>query len=631
MHDDNDKELGMGRPIARRDFIHGVAAGAGALGVSGLMPSAALAGTAPLPIIPPGDYPPAATGLRGQYPGSFEMAHAARDGQIPEDVSGEDTDQPYDLVIVGGGISGLSAAHFYRKALGDDRRILILDNHDDFGGHAKRNEFSHKGRTYLSYGGTMSIETPFPYSYTAKTLIREIGIDVAAYGRYLHEEQYQGLGRGYFFDKEHFRADRLVVAPPGQANWQSLFSTAPLSPAGRDDLIRLHVEKRDYLPGMSPDEKAALLKTISYQDFLTRHAGALPEVLPFFAGRGFRNNMRMDCCPAYTAAKLGAPGFQGMEIGGGPAFHSDYEFHFPDGNATIARLLVNRLIPDAFDGQFDAEGIVAQRVRYDRLDNPANPTRIRLSSMVIKVEHEGDPKNARAVSLIYVRGGKRYRVRGAHVVMACFNNILPFIVKDMPEDQKTALRYPSKVPMLYTNVLVRNWEAWKKLKVRSIYASNAYHPNMSLDIPVSMGAYRFPDNPAEPIVVHMVRNPNSPGLPRRDQNRAGRAEMLATPFSDIERAIRSDMGRQLGGGGFDPARDILAITANRWPHGYAYTYDSIGDPDMPDNERPHVLGRRPFGRITIANADAGASAFTNVAIDQAERAIGETLISMGLT
>jgi spermidine dehydrogenase len=635
MSDDTDASLGMGRSIARRDFICGVAASAvgGALGLSS--PATAVTNTAGgrIPLVPPGDYPPTATGLRGQYEGSFEMAHAARDGKFSGDVTAQETGETYDLVIVGGGISGLSAAHFFRSALGDDRKILILDNHDDFGGHAKRNEFHHQGRMYLGYGGTMSIEAPFPYSYIAKALIRELGIDVSRYSQFLDGDVYKDLGSGTFFDKEHFAGDRLVVTPDGsRPDWAAFFNAAPLTASVRTDLIRIHTENRDYLPGLTPDEKASALKRMSYQDFLFRHAGMLQSSLPFFLGLNFRNNMRVDTCPAFRAAKSGAAGFQGMQIGGAPAYPEQTDFHFPDGNATIARLLVNRLVPAAFGGSiFSPAEIITQRVNYQALDLPASPTRIRLDSMAIRVEHIGSAQNAEGVRVVYIRQGNPMQVKATSVILACFNNIIPFMVPTLPREQKTALHYASKVPMIYTNVLIRNWEAWKKLKVSSIHSPTAYHTDMFLDIPVSMGRYKFPNDPAQPIVVHLEGNPNSPGLPRRDQNRAGRAQMLAMPFEVIERDIRSHMGRALSAGGFDPARDILAITANRWPHGYAYTYDSVGDPEMPDDERPHIIGRRHFGRIAIANADSGAAAYTNVAIDQAHRAVQETLISIGMT
>jgi spermidine dehydrogenase len=628
--------LGKGDGVKRRDFMGGIAlTGALALatraGEARAVPQGAApaAGGGALP--DPASYPPVRTGLRGQHEGSFEAAHAARDGQVPAQLEAQPTGEHYDLIIVGGGISGLSAAHFYRAALGHDRRILILDNHDDFGGHAKRNEFHHQGRTILSYGGTMSIETPFPYSYVSKALLAELGIDLSTYPRYEQHHTYDGLTRGVFFDKEHFGAD-AVVPGRGSRPWQDFFGQAPLTPAVRASLIRLHVEKVDYLPAMDAEAKAKFLRTISYQTFLLEHARLDPAALPYFLGEGYRNHMRVDTVPAFMAFRAGAPGFQGMEIA--HQIKADAtEFHWPDGNATIARLLVSRLVPGVFPQGQTHEGIVMARADYSRLDLPANPTRIRLNSIVLRAEHLGQPDLAtdRAVRVVYTKGGQNHEVTGANVILACFNNIIPFIVPTLPAEQKTALTYASKVPLLYTNVLIRNWQAWKRLGVSSIHAPNGYHQSMMLDIPMAIGGYASARSPDEAVVVHMIRNFNSPGLPRRDQNKAGRAEVQATPFETIEQEIRSQMDRMLGKAGFRSRDDILAITVNRWPHGYAYTYDSLGDPAMPDAERPHVIGRRPFGRISIANADSGASAFTNVAIDQAHRAVEECLVSRGLT
>lgn len=634
MGEEEARRLGLDQPIARRDFIQGMAVatavGAMPVAASGQVSAAARAGLAP----DAASYPPLRTGLRGQYPGSFEVAHLARDGGFAGPVAAEDTGEHYDLVVVGGGISGLSAAWFYRKALGPDVRVLVLDNHDDFGGHAKRNEFRHEGRTILAYGGTMSIETPFPYSHSSKALLADLGVVPSMYARYDRSAQvYAGLGQGAFFDKEHFGADR-TVAGMNRRPWTEFFAAAPLSPAVRADLTRLYTEKVDYLPALAPEAKVAALQHMSYADFLLKHARLLPESLPWFAGMAFRNNMRVDTCPAYTAARGGrSPGFAGMALPH-PIEAEAEHFHFPDGNASIARLLVNRLVPGVFGpAALDQETIVRAPADYAALDRPDNATRVRLGSMAIRVEHLGTPTilTEKAVRVVYVQDGKPRSVTGANVILACFNNIIPHIVPELPEEQKAALRYPSKVPMQYTNVLLRDWKAWKALGVRSISAPNGYHTSASLDTAMAIGGYASAMDPSEPVVVHMVRNPNQPGLPRKDQNRAGRADMLATPFETIEREIRAQLQRMLGAGGFDARRDILAITVNRWPHGYAYTYDTLGDPDMPDAQRPHVIGRRPSGRIAIANADAGAAAFTNVAIDEAERAVQECLVSRGLT
>jgi spermidine dehydrogenase len=620
--------------IARRDFMGGIAgASIAALAIraaeAGAQTAPPLAGgSAPDPAV----YPPVRTGLRGQHPGSFEIAHQARDGGFAGPVAAEPTGEQYDLIVVGGGISGLSAAHFYRNALGQDRKILILDNHDDFGGHAKRNEFHAGARTVLSYGGTMSIETPFPYSYVAKGLLAELGVVPRTYEKYARPDTYKGLQTSIFFDKEHFLADKVV---PGYRKRPAaaFFADAPLTPAVRADLIRIHTEKVDYLPDLDPAGKARALKKMSYQDFLTKHAGLRADSLPFFLGQGYRNNMRVDTCPAYMAFKSNAPGFQGMEIARQIEAEAEH-FHFPDGNASIARLLVSRLVPGVFPaGKLDQESIVMAPADYTKLDVAANPTRIRLSSIVIRTEHIGSPDalTERAVRVVYAKGGKTYEVTGANVILACFNNIIPYIVPSLPEAQKTALKYPSKVPLLYTNVLIRNWQAWQKLGIYMMAAPNGYHQWATLDIPMAIGGYQSAATPDQPVVIHMVRNPNMPGLPRRDQNRMGRLDIQNTSFETIEKEIRDQLDRALGPGGFKASRDILAITVNRWPHGYAYTYDTLGDPDLPDAERPHVIGRQPFGRIAIANADAGASAFTNVAIDQAHRAVQEVIVSRGLT
>ncbi len=579
-----------------------------------------------------GDYPPALTGLRGQYPGSFEFAHLARDGAYPAFPEAKDTGETYDLVVVGGGISGLSAAYLFRQALGGDKRVLLLDNHDDFGGHAKRNEFRHEGRLFIGYGGTQSIETPFPYSFVAKALLRELGIEVSRYPEFLDRDLYNRLGltRGVFFDRETWGADRLVRGYC-ERPWDEFFAEAPAPEDVRRELARIHATQEDFLPGLTAGEKAKQLATISYQDYLLRIARLTPAALPFFAGMGFRNNMRMDTAPAWKAAQYQAPGFAGLGLEDELGFdEAGYTFHFPDGGATITRLLVSRLAPHAIPGRHDMETVALAPVSYASLDAADSPVRIRLNSTVVRVQHDGPPDTARLVRIAYVRGGRLHTVTARNVILACFNSIVRFLMPELPDAQKQALAYAVKVPMLYSNVLVRDWRAFEKLRVSGVSAPGMYHTSVSLDFPVSIGGYHCSQSPGEPIVVHLVRNPNKPGLPRREQQRAGMQEMLATPFATIELETRRQLARILGPGGFDPASDILAFTANRWPHGYAYTYDSLGDPDLPDDQRPHVIGRRRFGRVAIANSDAGAAAFINVAIDEAHRAVQELLQRHGL-
>jgi spermidine dehydrogenase len=385
------------------------------------------------------------------------------------------------------------------------------------------------------------------------------------------------------------------------------------------------------MPGMTAEQKIAKLATISWQDFLLRYAKMTPEALPFFLGQGGRNNKRVDTTPALEAAERGSVGFNGLGLKFEEAFRENsYTFHFPDGNASIARLLVNRLVPGALPGKQTMETIVQAPLAYERLDEPASDVRIRLRSTVVRVEHEGKPEPNAVVRVAYRRDGKIHGVRGRRVILACYNSLIPSLVPELPVKQKEALAYSIKVPMMYNNLLIRRWTAFQKLGVSNIAAPGMYHTSCGLDPGTSIGGYRGVTTADEPIVVRMVRNPNRPGLPRRDQHRAGQQELLSMSFEQFELEIRRQLGRMLSGGGFDPAADIVGITVNRWPHGYSYTYDTLADPDVAPEERPHVIGRRRFGRIAIANSDAGAAAFTNQAIDEANRAVEELFVAEGL-
>ena len=611
----------MDRRIPRRDFLQGMAIAIGTSALRGWQPPSSSTATS---------YPPAATGLRGNYPEAIAAFAPMERGTYREfpalDV---DTHETYDLVIVGAGISGLAAAYFWRNALGPTQRVLILDNHDDFGGHAKRNEFTYGGRTFIGYGGTQSIATPFPYSYTAKRLVEDLGIEVARNNEFAARDAFQkfDLGPAMFFDKEHFGEDRLVRGN-GRIPWPEFFAHAPLSDAARQDLIRLHGKNPDYMAGMTAEQKIAKLKTISYQDYLLNVAKISRDALPFFLGQGGRNNKRVDTTPALEAAHRGSVGFNGLGLTFEEEFReSSYTFHFPDGNASIARLLVNRLIPGAIDGRQTMTTIVQAPLAYDRLDEEKSAVRVRLKSPVVRVSHDGE----HGVRVAYLRDGRVHGVRGHHAILACYNALIPSLLPELPQSQRDALAYSVKVPMMYNNILVRRWTAFQKLGVSGINAPGMYHTNTGLDPGTTIGGYRGVTTPEEPIVVRMVRNPNKPGLPRREQHRAGQKELLSMTFEQFELEIRRQLARMLSGGGFDPAADIVGITVNRWPYGYAYTYDTLGDPDMPPERRPHVIGRQRFGRIAIANSDAGAAAFTNQAIDEAHRAVEELFVADGLT
>lgn len=630
-----DRELGMNRPIQRRDFLNGMGL---AIGASLAAPSdlwTEMLGAADRPYAPekvPGYYPPAKTGMRGSHDGSWEVAHAMRDGKRWSGAT-RDTES-YDLIVVGAGISGLSAAYFYRQQAGPKARILILDNHDDFGGHAKRNEFQSGGRLLIGYGGTQTITGPNLYSEQAKQLFKELGIEVRRFEKYFDQKFYasRGMGQGIFFDKETFGADKLVVGAY-KTPWPEFLAKTPLPATAQNDLARLYEEKVDYLAGMSPEQKKAYLAKTSYRDYLLRNVKITREAIPvLFTSMYGLYGVGIDAVPAGDMAGLEyMPGFAGLGINDtdGPGMglevtrqdHEPYIYHFPDGIGSVPRLVVRALIPGSAPGN-TMEDVVLAKFDYAKLDEEDLPVRLRLNSTVVHAANAKDD-SGNGVAVTYVRGGQARGVNGAACVLACWNMVIPYMCPEMPTSQKEALAYNVKVPLVYTNVQLRNWKAFDKLKVHSVHCPGSFFSAVEMDFPVSMGGYQFTQEPDEPCVIHLLYVPVGEGATARDKQRAGRGKLMATSFAVFERNIREQLGRVLSEGGFDPASDIEAITVNRWPHGYAYEYNSLYDPAWPAGQAPHEIGRQPFGKIHIANSDAGAFAYTNEAIDQGYRAVQE--------
>lgn len=618
--------------ITRRDFLNGVA-----------LSLAAGSSLSPLEILAKerstaGYYPPALTGLRGNHAGSFEIAHAVAMGGAKFGTSKEQTDSTYDLVVVGGGISGLAAAFFYQQQHGG--KVLVIDNHDDFGGHAKRNEFTVDDQLLIGYGGSQSLERPSTYSKASRQLLKDVGIDVQKFYSYFDQDwsRKRNLGQGIYFESETYGQDQTLDSAvwffgrnPDFDRIDEIVAAYPLPEKSRKALLSLMQSEEDLLPDLDPDAAARLMAGISYSDYLRRHAG-MPEDVVLLLRDSIRTywGVGWDALSALEAWRLEQPGTWGLRIDPaerGDFYASDepYIFHFPDGNAGVARALVRALIPAAVPGD-SMEALVTARVDYEELDRPGNTSRIRLNATAVDISHTPDQSH---VDVTYVRDGKPERVRGKHVVLACHNQVIPHICAEVSEPQTEAIGYAAKTPLVYFNIAVRNWRSFAELGMNDIYIpQSSLMQFFELDFPVSMGDYRFTQHPDEPTIVHGYFAPTAPdqGLTAREQNRAGQRQLLEMTWDDFESGVMRQLDGALGAAGFDVERDVAALTVNRWPHGYAYEYNELDDPPRYlEGAGPHVAGRQRIGRISIANSDAEASAYVDGAIDAAWRAVGEQL------
>ena len=624
--------------ISRRDFINGTLMVAG----SSMLPLEA-SGQAAMAALGPSYYPPARTGLRGSHPGSNESAHARAWSGRSDWGPTTKLSETYDLIVVGGGLSGLSAAYFYQQEHGRDKKVLILDNHDDFGGHAKRNEHTVGGHTILGEGGSESLEAPHEFGETVRSLMSDLGVDVGRFDSAYDVDFYKrhGLGAVTYFNEKTFGQDKLVQHPfcdyPGfvegllrstLSNEEAVQQT-PLSEKGKEQLLRVLNGGQHDLK-LPKDELREYVRTHSYFDYLRNTLGVDdPGVLRMarhtamdYAGSG---TDVMNIKRALGSGCLGSDPYAAwedvMDEGDyinyvnkeGGTYSAAYPFiaHFPDGNATLARSLVKKLVPNVGPGE-TAEEIVLSNFDYSELDKASNSARIRLNSTVVNVEHGGDPNDSEEVFVKYINDNKSYQVKGKGVVMAGYNMMIPHIVPGLPEEQDAALRRLSKVPLQYTTVGVTNWRAMKEMGIGMAMCPGNVHQVVGMDYPVSMGGYEFTKSPDDPCVLHMRCCPvgETVGAPAREQFREARQAMLGLQFQDYEEEIREHLGGMLPKELFDFDKDVKSISINRWGHAYA-----VG------NAGP--VGRQRFGRIAIANSDAAASSLMQRAVEQAWRAVKE--------
>lgn len=646
-----DKKLGMEAQISRRDILHGLGAVSVAASGIAMSPSTWSIGNqligqhAHSPPWADRRYPPALTGMRGNHDGAFEIAHQlARSGRANWGIAKEPDSRVYDLVIVGAGISGLSAAYFYRKKF-PKAQILILDNHDDFGGHAKRNEFSVGDKGLITYGGSSYLVNPSGYSNVVKGLMDDLGVDFNRFKETFDLEFYERhkLAGGLHFSKKAWGVNRTVTFPKGYfghplaaggpLSLEEAVDNLPISKSAKIEFLSLLSIKVDQIPHIHAKDKYTYLSKISYRQFLEKDLKiSEPEIFSLLQDFAVDNGLGIEAVDAFSAISYSR--LPGRDAAGLPSkFASKYTppvHRFPDGNASIARLLVRKMIAKVADGS-TMDDIVTASFDYSKLDAPESQIRLRLNSTVIDVEHNSSSAIANAnVTVRYIKDEQQYQIFAKSCVLACNNSMIPYLCPSLPTIQKEALADQIKQPIMFTRVALRNWKAIKKLGLGSIMCPGSYYINVQISYPLNFQGYAFNEGPDRPIVINLDRYPhvNNRGLTAKQQYRQARYELLTTSFEDIERHTREQLAGLLQGTDFNPVTDIEAITVNRWAHGYAYDisshllFDKLYD-DYDDPRYPHVKARKCFGQIAIANADAGASAMLESAVEQAHRAVNE--------
>ena len=617
-----DKQLGMHRSITRRDFVQGSSlAVLGAVTSGAASVTATAAAEAASALTAGSYYPPTKTGMRGSHNGAYEVAHAlARQGASFDNP--EATGEEYDLVVVGAGISGLAAAHYYRERFGDDTRILLLDNHDDFGGHAKRNEFHQGGSMVLSLGGTHNLEW-WQFSDDVKAFMKTFGVDVEAMRNNMDFSYGQDAPNSpaMWFDESTYGVNRLVANVDfNQQLSPEIIDQFPISEAGRQSLKSFYGRRDNVFADLSDDETDELLSSISYPDFLRQYGGLTEDALQLFDKKEHGAwGIEMRALSANDALWDDNPGLHLM----GEDWSYDGRDYpaalWPDGNASLVRLMVARLLPHVAPN-VTPDNVALAACNYAALDEPERAVRVRLNATVVNTVN-----TETGARITYVENGKLKEINAKHAVLACYHSVIPHLCPSLPEPQKDALNYQVKIPLILTNVLIRNTDALDKLGVDGISCPGRLHARLFLFKGINNGGYEHPMEDSGPVslVFWGAISPPEDAVDLKSQLRASRKKLLAMSFEDFEREVRTVLDDLLGPAGFDVNEDLLAITVNRWPHGYSYEYMDLWDPDWAEGEAPHEIARQTFGAIAIANSDAGASAYTHVAIDEAYRAIGE--------
>jgi len=619
--DRRDKALGLNQPICRRDFLNSTL-----LAVGGVL----LGPLSPQQLLATADDDWTGYGGVGDYANSngntlevMSAGHQIRNGvfnSLPPDTI--DTGEVFDCVVVGGGVSGLSAALSFKKYAGPHLTCLVLDNHPVFGGEAKRNEFIVDGQRIMGPQGADHFQIPLPHSFMAR-LFELIGLDWREfkYQEWSSSSPEIPLGNsfedmrspiGFYFGAKFGQKPGLWLVDP----WKKKLQGAPISEAARSELLKYNEQQRAGLPFEYPgDEKSRQLDSVTIERHLMDNYGLSKETIQtFMADEGGGFGAGPDVLSAYCIYAFDVD--RSMD---------EPSLSFPGGNDGIARHIVKTLIPDSIPGPNTLEAVCLNNIDFQALDRPGQTARIRLSSTTVWVKHEGNPSASNFVTVAYTRGGKVYRLKARSVVMAggCWTSKL--VIRDLTSAQRQAYDQFYRSPCMMANVALRNWRFLYKLGISACQWFEGLGSFTAVRKLPTFSTNNKTIGPDSAVVLTLkVLYPHY-GLPVQEQGDRGRAQLLTTPFRDYERQIRAQLTDMFSASGFDAARDIAGIILNRWGHAYVspqpgFFFGKNGTPPP-----RAILRAAPFGRIAFANTDLSGTPDHRTAIGEAHRAVGQLL------
>lgn len=601
--------------ITRKDFINATLVGMGAALLGAPAPLDALQRAAEVDTFTgPGGVGDYATS-NGNTKAVMDAAHRIRDGAYVKPPKTTDTGEVYDLVVVGGGITGLTAAYFYAKLTGGAKTCLVLDNHPIFGGEAKQNEFVVNGTRLIAPQGSNDFGVPRQASGNWQSemwddlrMPREFewsGGTESSMTLKMAQDNYQpmegvgerGVDVGYYVNGRWLRNI-----------WQNDLADWPAPAEVRAQLLQWRTSPPS-TGGRSPDAFARYLDTLTYAAYLNAQGYGAEVVRMIEPVVGLINGASPDAVSAHAAQQIGMPGVSRPRTSTGPGLS------FPGGNVTYARHLVKRLIPDAIEGTFDFAGVLNGRVRWQNLDRRGQPTRIRVGATIARVEHAGD-----GVQIVYAKGGRIYRIRARRVAMATGGWVTKRILADIPTDLAEAYSQFFYAPALIVNVALTNWRFMHRLGITAArwFGENDLGFVANIRRQMKVGSYDPPVDPDKPNVLTYYLGLYTPGKTVAEQGSLGRAKLLGTTYKEYETAVVSQLTRQFGASGFEAKRDVAGIILNRWGHARlvqppGWYYGTEGKPS------PREIVAAGYGKIAIGHSELNGHQSATGAIAQGKR------------